>query len=116
MLGEIFGNPLFYGFLEDFGFTCTKMLDIELMDVDLSIVKKEKIELDDYEKESVNILDNFISEHDYNDFPPASMVSYSFCFYHFFLLLSFFLRNSEVYNVLDRTKENFTFECLETCN
>lgn len=61
-----------------------KMIDMELMDVDLSIVKKEKIELEDYEKDSVHLLDNFISEHDYNDFPPTSMVSANCYFVYYY--------------------------------
>lgn len=47
------------------------MLDTEKMDVDLSIVKKERLELDDYGQNTGNILDNFITEHDYHDFPQS---------------------------------------------
>ena len=47
------------------------MLDMEKMDVDLSIVKKERLELDDYGQNNGNILDNFITEHDYHDFPQS---------------------------------------------
>jgi len=44
------------------------MLNFDRMDVDLSIVKKERLELDDYGQNAGNILDNFISENDYSDF------------------------------------------------
>lgn len=44
------------------------MLNFDRMDVDLSIVKKERLELDDYGQNAGNILDNFISESDYSDF------------------------------------------------
>lgn len=47
------------------------MLLEEIMEVDLSIVKKEKLELEDYGQNTGNILDNFLSEHDYNSFPES---------------------------------------------
>ena len=47
------------------------MLNIDKMEVDLSIVKKERLEFDDYGQNTGNILDNFLAEHDYNDFPQS---------------------------------------------
>jgi len=44
------------------------------MDIDLSVVKKERMELDG---EYGNILDNFTAEHDYDEFPSTnSLVSF----------------------------------------
>lgn len=37
--------------------------------VDLSVVKMEAVEMEDYGHNAGNILDNFIHEHDYGDFP-----------------------------------------------
>ena len=58
---------------------------MEQMDVDLSIVKKERMDLgEDYG----NILDNFTVEHDYNDFSSTSTIVSFFSFSTFCLLFS----------------------------
>lgn len=62
------------------------MLLEEIMEVDLSIVKKEKLELEDYGQNTGNILDNFLSEHDYNSFPESVPTVVS-CFYLQLLIL-----------------------------
>ena len=51
---------------------------MENMDVDLSLVKKERMELDD---EYGNILDNFTTENEYDDFPNTTSIVSKNCYY-----------------------------------